>query len=132
MKTGEVVDAYKALSDAKVSELTADERIAVVKAMKAMRATVKDFDAFVEDLRKKFETPNMEAIVQKLQMNKGLTEAEAEEFMGYNMPVGKAISEERNKDVDIEIPRIGEDAVMKMIGENGWKMSKYELLEMVM
>lgn len=132
MKTGEVVDAYKALSDAKVSELTADERIAVVKAMKAMRATVKDFDAFVEDLRKKFETPNMEAIVQKLQMNKGLTEAEAEEFMGYNMPVGKAINEERNKDVDIEIPKIGEDAVMKMIGENGWKMSKYELLEMVM
>lgn len=129
MKLGAVVDIYKMLGEATVAQLTSDERIEVVKVLKATRPHAKEYDEFVNDLREKFKTANTDAIVQKIQMNKGLTEAEASEFMEYNTPVSKAIHEEREREVEINLPTIGEDAVLKMIGENGWKMKVRELFD---
>jgi hypothetical protein len=129
MKLGAVVDIYKMLGEATVAQLTSDERIEVVKVLKATRPHAKEYDEFVNDLREKFKTANTDAIVQKIQMNKGLTEAEASEFMEYNTPVSKAIHEEREREVEINLPAIGEDAVLKMIGENGWKMKVRELFD---
>lgn len=131
MKKGQIVDAYKALESATVKELSTEERISVAKAMTSMQPTVKEFDAFIEILRDKFKTPNIETIANKIQMGKGLTDAEAEEFMSYNTPINQAANEERDKDVDIEIPKVGEEAVLKMIGENGWKMSKFVTLGII-
>jgi hypothetical protein len=129
MKLGAVVDIYKMLGEATVAQLTSDERMEVVKVLKATRPHAKEYDEFVNDLREKFKTANTDAIVQKIQMNKGLTEAEASEFMEYNTPVSKAIHEEREREVEINLPTIGEDAVLKMIGENGWKMKVRELFD---
>ena len=129
MKLGAVVDIYKMLGEATVAQLTSDERMEVVKVLKATRPHAKEYDEFVNDLREKFKTANTDAIIQKIQMNKGLTEAEASEFMEYNTPVSKAIHEEREMEVEINLPTIGEDAVLKMIGENGWKMKVRELFE---
>lgn len=129
MKLGAVVDIYKMLGEATVAQLTSDERMEVVKVLKATRPHAKEYDEFVNDLREKFKTANTDAIIQKIQMNKGLTEAEASEFMEYNTPVSKAIHEEREREVQINLPTISEDAVLKMIGENGWKMKVRELFE---
>lgn len=129
MKLGAVVDIYKMLGEATVAQLTSDERMEVVKVLKATRPHAKEYDEFVNDLREKFKTANTDAIIQKIQMNKGLTEAEASEFMEYNTPVSKAIHEEREREVEINLPTIGEDAVLKMIGENGWKMKVRELFD---
>lgn len=129
MKLGAVVDIYKMLGEATVAQLTSDERMEVVKVLKATRPHAKEYDEFVNDLREKFKTANTDAIIQKIQMNKGLTEAEASEFMEYNTPVSKAIHEEREREVEINLPTISEDAVLKMIGENGWKMKVRELFE---
>lgn len=129
MKLGQIVDAYKALDEATVKDLSFDERMAVVNAMSAMRAAATDFDMFLKSLRDKFKTPNIEDIVSKIQMGKGLTEAEASEFMEYNTPVNKAVSAERDKEVTIEVPKIGRDTIVKLIGENGWKMKMMEVLD---
>lgn len=129
MKLGAVVDIYKMLGEATVAQLTYDERMEVVKVLKATRPHAKEYDEFVSDLREKFKTANTDAIIQKMQMNKGLTEAEASEFMEYNTPVSKAIHEEREREVEINLPTISEDAVLKMIGENGWKMKVRELFD---
>lgn len=129
MKLGAVVDICKMLGEATVAQLTSDERMEVVKVLKATRPHAKEYDEFVNDLREKFKTAKTDAIIQKIQMNKGLTEAEASEFMEYNTPVSKAIHEEREREVEINLPTIGEDAVLKMIGENGWKMKVRELFD---
>lgn len=129
MKLGAVVDIYNVLGEATVAQLTSDERMEVVKVLKATRPHAKEYDEFVNDLREKFKTANTDAIIQKIQMNKGLTEAEASEFMECNTPVSKAIHEEREREVEINLPTIGEDAVLKMIGENGWKMKVRELFD---
>lgn len=129
MKLGQIVDAYKALDEATVKDLSFDERMAVVNAMSAMRATATDFDMFLKSLRDKFKTPNLEEIVSKIQMGKGLTEAEVSEFMEYNTPVNKAVSAEREKEISIEVPKIERDTVVKLIGENGWKMKMMEVLD---
>lgn len=124
MKVGQIVNAYRTLDKATVSELTADERIAVVKAMKVMRTTSKDFESFVEDLREKFKSENLEGIIRKIQEGKGLTEDEVKTFNEYNIPVSAAIREEEEKEVNLDIPKVSEDAIIKMIGENKWELSK--------
>lgn len=129
MKLGQIVDAYKALEEATVKDLTFDERMAIINAMSAIRATATDFDMFLKSVRDKFKTPNLEDIVSKIQMGKGLTEAEASEFIGYNTPVNKAVNAEREKEVTIEVPKIGRDTIIKLIGENGWKMKMMEVLD---
>lgn len=129
MKVGNIVNAYRALEKATVSELTAEERISVVKAMKAMRTTTKEFESFVEDLREKFKSENLEAIIRKIQEGKGLTEDEVKTFNEYNIPVSAAIREEEGKEVELDIPKVSEDAIIKMIGENKWELSKLETFD---
>ena len=129
MKVGKIVNAYRALEKATVSDLTAEERIAVVKAMKAMRNTTKEFESFVEDLREKFKNETLEAIIRKIQEGKGLTEDEVKTFNEYNIPVSAAIREEEEKEVNLDIPKVSEDAIIKMIGENKWELSKLETFD---
>lgn len=129
MKLGKLVDIYKSLKEAEVSEIEVSERLVIVRIMKAARPFADEFDNFVNDLREKFKTQNMDTIVQKIQQNKGLTEAEAEEFMRFNTPVSTAIAEERERDVEVELPKLSEESVVKLIGENGWKMKMQELFE---
>lgn len=129
MKVGKIVNAYRALEKATVSDLTAEERISVVKAMKAMRTTTKEFESFVEDLREKFKSENLEAIIRKIQEGKGLTEDEVKTFNEYNIPVSAAIREEEDKEVELDIPKVSEDAIIKMIGENKWELSKLETFD---
>lgn len=129
MKLGAVVDIYKMLGEATVAQLTSDERMEVVKVLKATRPHAKEYDEFVNDLKEKFKTPNLESITQKIQMGKGLTEAEANEFMEYNTPVGKAITEERERDIEIDLPKFEEETVVKLMGENGWKGKSLELFD---
>lgn len=129
MKVGKIVNAFRALEKATVSDLTAEERISVVKAMKAMRTTTKEFESFVEDLREKFKSENLEAIIRKIQEGKGLTEDEVKTFNEYNIPVSAAIREEEEKEVELDIPKVSEDAIIKMIGENKWELSKLETFD---
>ena len=129
MKVGKIVNAFRALEKATVSDLTAEERISVVKAMKAMRTTTKEFESFVEDLREKFKSENLEAIIRKIQEGKGLTEDEVKTFNEYNIPVSAAIREEEDKEVELDIPKVSEDAIIKMIGENKWELSKLETFD---
>lgn len=129
MKVGKIVNAYRALEKATVSDLTAEERISVVKAMKAMRTTTKEFESFVVDLREKFKSENLEAIIRKIQEGKGLTEDEVKTFNEYNIPVSAAIREEEEKEVELDIPKVSEDAIIKMIGENKWELSKLETFD---
>lgn len=129
MKVGKIVNAFRALEKATVSDLTAEERISVVKAMKAMRTTTKEFESFVEDLREKFKSENLEAIIRKIQEGKGLTEDEVKTFNEYNIPVSSAIREEEEKEVNLDIPKVSEDAIVKMIGENKWRLSKLETFD---
>lgn len=129
MKLGAIVDINKMLSEATVKELTTDERMSVVKALKTTRNHTKEYDDFVNDLKEKFKTPNLESITQKIQMGKGLTEVEANEFMEYNVPVGKAITEERERDIEIDLPKFEEETVVKLMGENGWKGKVLELFD---
>ena len=129
MKVGKIVNAYRALEKATVSDLTAEERISVVKSMKAMRTTTKEFESFVEDLREKFKNETLEAIIRKIQEGKGLTEDEVKTFNEYNIPVSAAIREEEEKEVNLDIPKVSEDAIVKMIGENKWSLSKLETFD---
>jgi hypothetical protein len=129
MKLGTIVDINKILSEATVKELTTDERLSVVKALKATRIHAKEYDDFVSDLRDKFSTPNLESITRKIQMGKDMTEAEVNEFLEYNVPVSKAIAEERERDIEIDLPKFEEGTIAKMLGENGWKGKVFELFD---
>jgi hypothetical protein len=137
-----VVSAYKALGEAKVSKLDEKDVIKVVKARKAMRPIADDYEAFLKDCQEKFKPEDWDAIQEKIQKwqqegdNTTLTEAERIDLnkavIGYQSKIEKAVKDELDKEVDLNIDSLSEEASTKLLVENGWELKKLDDIEIVL
>lgn len=142
MKIKEIVNAYKVLGDAKVTKLEESEVIKIVKARKAMRTIAEDYEAFLKDVQEKFKPENWDTIQSKIQQwqregeNTTLTEQERIEInkvvIEYTRKVDSAVKEELEKEVSIDIDKLKEDSLTKLLIENDWELKKLEELEVLL
>lgn len=138
MKIKEIVTAYKALGDAKVSNLEESEILKIIKARKEMRPIVEDFEAFLKDCQDKFKPENWESFQDKLQQwqkegdNTTLTEEEKiwvnGIFITYQNNINAAIKEEQEKEVEVNIEKLNDDSISKLLKYNDWPTSKLDEL----
>lgn len=138
MKIKEIVDAYKILGEAKVNSLEESEILKIVKARKEMRSIVEDFEAFLKDCQDKFKPVNWEGFQEKLQQwqkegdNTTITEEEKIQinkvFVTYQNTINTAIKEELEKEVEINIEKLNNDSVLKLLKHNDWTVSKLDEL----
>ena len=138
----QIVSAYKALDDAKVTKLEETEVIKIVKARKAMRAIVEDYEAFLKDVQEKFKPENWDEIQTKIQQwqnegeNTTLSETERIEInktvVDYTNKVNTTIKEELDKEVEIEIEILKEDSSTKLLVENNWELKKLDEIEIML
>lgn len=141
VKVKQVINAYKTLGDAKVTKLETAEVVKVVKARKAMRPIVEDYDAFLKDAQDKLKPENWDAMQEKIQKwqqegeNTSLTEAERVELnkaiIGYQKNVDGAVKDELVREVDIDIETLKEESVTQLLVENGWELKKLDEIEIV-
>lgn len=141
MKVKEIVNAYKILGDAKVTKLEESEVIKVVKIRKTMRTIAEDYDAFLKDVQEKFKPENWDEIQSKIQQwqqegeNTTLSEEERIEInkilVEYTRKIDTALKEELEKEISIDIEKLKEDSLTKLLIENGWELKKLEELEIL-
>lgn len=141
-KVKNIVEAYKVLGEAKVTKLEESEVIKVVKARKAMRPIADDFEAFLKDVQEKFKPENWESIQEKVAQwqkegeNTTLTEEERIEInkalASYQNSINKAVNDELEREVEIEIESLKEESAIKLLTENGWELKKLEEIEVVL
>ena len=141
MKVKEIVTAYKVLGNAKVTKLEESEVIKIVKARKSMRSIAEDYEQFLKDVQEKFKPENWDDVQQKVQQwqqegeNTTLTEEERmtvnRALIEYTKKVDSAVKDELEKEVDINIEKLKEESLTKLIIENDWELKKLEELEIL-
>ena len=135
MKLKELIAAYKALGEAKVTKLEASEVLKIVKARKAMRPYAEEYEAFLKDCQEKFKPVAWDEIQAKAQKWESLTDDEKKDLnivlMEYNNKISSAILEEIEKEVEVSVEKLNEDSLTNILQENGWEVKRLEELEVL-
>ena len=142
MKIKEIVNAYKALGEAKVSNLEESEIHKVVNNRKIMRTIAEEFEAFLKDCQEKFKPENWDELQQKIQQwqqegeKTTLTEEERivinKAIIKYQQLITKAIQDEEDKNVDITVEKLSEDSITKLLKHNDWPINKLDELSAIL
>lgn len=141
-KVKNIVAAYNVLGEAKVTKLEESEVIKIVKARKAMRPIADEFEAFLKDAQEKFKPEcwdDVQAKVQQWQQEGENTTLTDDEQRGvntaladYQNSINKAVNDELEREVEINIETLKEESATKLITENGWELKKLEEIEVVL
>mgnify|MGYP003420952439 FL=1 len=130
MKLKEIVNSYKAFGEAKVNSLEESEILKIVKARKAMRSIVEDFEAFLKDVQEKFKPENLEELQIKAQKWSELSDEEKMEinkiFRQYEQAINTALLEEQEKEFELNIDKLSEESVSKLLKDNEWSINKLD------
>lgn len=136
MKVKDIVTAYKALGEAKTASLEMADILTIVKARRAMRPIVEDYEAFVKDVVEKMKPTDFDKLVE---IEKRLDTATKEEkeyhlrgVVVYRAACDEACNEEFSKEVEIELGKLSEDAQAKLLKENEWNVAKLDELAVIM
>lgn len=130
MKIKDIVNTYKILGEAKVSSLEESEILKIVKARKTMRPIVEDFEAFLKDVQEKFKPENLEELQIKAQKWSELSDEEKIEinktFRQYEQAINTALLEEQEKEFELNIDKLSEESVSKLLKDNEWSINKLD------
>lgn len=109
MKLGEIVNVYGVLGEAKMSTLKVEEVLKAVKARKAMRPHVEEWNAFYKDVQEKAQSWDNMTEEQRIELN-------------------SAVEAELGKEIEVAFDKLGEESIAALIQENGFKMREIDLL----
>lgn len=136
MKVKEIVNAYKVLGEAKVSNLEESEIKKIVLNRKAMRNIVEEFEAFLKDCQEKFKPENWDELQSKIQQwqqegdKTTLSEEERiainKTIIEYQVKINNAIKEEENRIVEINVEKLSEESITRLLKHNDWQTSKLD------
>ena len=131
-----IVDAYKALGEAKVTKLEEAEVIKVIKARKAMRPIAEEYDEFFKDCQEKFKPEDWDNIQNDLQQWQKLTEARRIELdivlRAYQKKINETVKDELEREVELNIATLKEESATKILVENGWSVCKLDEIDIML
>lgn len=137
-----VVEAYRALGDAKVTKLDNGEVLKVVKGRKVMRAVAEDYEAFLKDVTEKMKPEGWDELVadarkweqegEKTTIGEARRKEVNRALVDYQMKVDAAVKGELEREVEVDIEKLTEDSLTKILVENGWEVKKLDELEVMM
>ena len=121
------------LGEAKVTKLDFTEALKIIKARKTMRPFAEEYDAFLKDCQEKFKPENWDEVQAKAQKWESLTDDEKKDLniilMEYNNKINNAVLEELEKEVEVTVEKLNEDALTNLLQENAWKTKDLDNLE---
>lgn len=144
MKLSEIIAINKRLDKATVNSLEESDAIRILKARKSMRPYVIAYKDFEKDCQEKFMFEGIEdaekvriGVVEKANADKSYipTEEEMEaikQINEYFAKVNKALAEELDRDIDIELPKLSENADVKLMHENKWTFGELDEIEAIL
>lgn len=131
-----IVDAYKALGEAKVTKLEEAEVIKAIKARKAMRPIAEEYDEFFKDCQEKFKPEDWDNIQNDLQQWQKLTEARRIELdivlSAYQKKINETVKDELEREVELNIATLKEESATKILVENGWSVGKLDEIDIML
>lgn len=140
-KTMEIVAAYSKIKDAKLGKLEDEQKFAVIRIGKKLKQIAVDFEEFVQDAREKLKDEKFDEMQEKVQKWQGKTAQTDDEkievtainayYNIYNKKVEECVKPEAEKEVEIDIEPLTEDAFMGFVSANDFSISEILDLENV-
>ena len=129
----EMNGAYIALGNIKLDKVAPTDIAKIMRARKEMRSHVEAYQAFDEDVRK--AQPNYDLLVELEMKDKNRTDEEIVKYRelipAFVAGVNEAIVPELEKEFDLNIEPISEDAVVQIISNNGLTLNDIEVIKCV-
>lgn len=129
----EMNGAYIALGNIKLDKVAPADIAKIMRARKEMRSHVEAYQAFDEDVRK--AQPNYDLLVELEMKVKNRTEEETAKYRelipAFVAGVNEAIVPELEKEFDLNIEPISENAVAQIISNNGLTLNDVEVIKCV-
>lgn len=122
-KTDTITVAYIILKNASVAKMKSEEKFAVIKAMRVLKPVATVYQDMIADTREKLKPEN--AAELETMEQRGLDSLSAEErerydrcTSAYKAEVDKALNEEAQKEVEIDIEPISDEALGRFADSN--------------
>ena len=142
VKVKQIVAAYNALGDAKLSKLDDSHKGKVLKARKVMRPIVDDFNAFLKDCQEKCKPDNWDEYQGKLQqwqeegekttLSVEERKAVSKVLVEYQRSVDKVTNEELDKEIELELEKLSEGADIKIMSASDWTPNQLDEIGIVL
>lgn len=131
--TKEIVEAYKALNNAKLGKIEDNKsKIAVIKVANKLKKVYTSYTDFEQDAIKKLRPEDFDGIESKLNSGTALTPAETLSVSKFNKEVAECLKEEQEKICELDFETLSETVMEKLIGSNDFTvaqiMSLYEVI----
>ena len=140
-KTSVILSVYNVLSKAKYGKMEDADKIKLWKIARALKPTATQFDDDSKSAAEKFQpSEDFSERLQKAQEFERLRNTNGDmskspmgaaeygefikEFQEYNKLVGEAVKEYADKEVELEIEPISEDAFAKLLASNEWTVEQ--------
>ena len=141
-----VANVYPLLDKAKYTKMENADRKALIKAMRPMKKTAADFNDFREDAIKRLRPENFDKIAELIDKFNTLSQEERKAAIAdpeyqkalkvngeYNTAINDCLSEEFDKEIELDFTPLTEDAVDRLLDSNtdwtiGQAMAVEELL----
>lgn len=134
-KVKQIVGAYNALGEAKTSTLESSDVLSIIKARRAMRPIVEDYEAFVKDAIEKLKPADFDALVEiERKGDKATNDEKAyhnENVAKYHKAIEDAINEEFSKEVELGLPKLSDEVQVKLLKENSWSAARLDNLSIL-
>lgn len=106
IKVKDAVRVYNVVKAMKLTDVKKDDRIAVLKVTRALKAVAGPFDDFVRDAQERLRPEGFDEVLEKARRWDGLTPEEKEAvnaaITGYNKELEECVNPEGEKEVEIE------------------------------
>jgi len=146
LTTKKAIEAFKMLDSAKYQKLSDDDKVKVWKITRALKPIALEYSDEVQDARERLvPSEDYKENLQKAQRyeqmkkegkdNLPMSDEEYLEFLKvfkeYMVLLDKALKEELDKEIDIDVPTISEDAFGKLMASNDWSFGQVEALDFI-
>lgn len=142
MKTIEAVKAYKTLKQAKLTKMDEADKLTVIKAMRALRPVAETYDKDTEEGRRALQDDRFDDMQQKAQKHNEAIQEKKQDgllsysdlkelndyFTSYDKSVRKMQRELDDREQEITIDRLSEEAFGRLAASNDLTCEELETL----
>lgn len=142
MKTIEAVKAYKTLKQAKLTKMDEADKLTVIKAMRALRPVAETYDKDTEEGRRALQDDRFDDMQQKAQKHNEAIQEKKQDgllsysdlkelndyFTAYDKSVRKMQRELDDREQEITIDRLSEEAFGRLAASNDLTCEELETL----
>lgn len=132
MKTAVIVNATRALAQAKVTKMASADKAKAIRAFKALKDESGDFDELLKEAQERLKPDGFDELNRKKQEGK-LSENEQAEYNAmlakYQEEVNLTLDEESRKDRELEFERLSAEAFDALVDSNDFTLIQIAAIE---